>query len=279
MWVNTLKVQQLNQSSGSTTNMKIACIQMDIVWENPKENFLRAARLIKSAARKGATCICLPELFETGVTMNSKRFAETLEGETCAFLSRQAKEHGVYVIGSFILSNENNMPYNSVVVYDNTGELITNFSKIHVFSYNNEQEGYSSGTAISSFTMDKFNIVPFICYDLRFPELFRLAVNKGANTFVIAANWPNPRKDHWITLLRARAIENQAYVIGINRVGKSPEHSFFGSSMIISPKGEIVIQGGDKEEVVIGDISLKEIAEWRQQFPALKDRVNYSQIK
>ncbi|HJX05175.1 MAG TPA: nitrilase-related carbon-nitrogen hydrolase [Candidatus Nanoarchaeia archaeon] len=218
--------------------MKVACIQLAINWENPKANYKGVETLLKEARNKGAELVCLPELFSTGVTMNSKKFAEKENGKTCKFLSEQAKKNKTYLLGSFIEYNNDSLPYNAVVVFDKNGKLICKYHKNHVFTYGNEDKAYSNGEGITYFNLADFCICPFICYDLRFPELFRAVVEKEAkaNVFIIPANWPNPRKEHWVTLLKARAIENQAYVIGINRAGNSPELSFFGSSMIISPK-------------------------------------------
>jgi len=252
--------------------MKIACIQLNIKWEDATSNFVRVRELIKKAKDGGAKLICLPELFSTGVTENSLKFSEGIDGRTSSFLSEQAKKNKVYLVGSFIEKAENNLPKNTVAVYNHKGRLIGKYEKIHLFTNNNEDEFYSAGDKLVNFRLEDFNIFPFICYDLRFPEIFRAAVEKGANVFLVMANWPNPRKEHWITLLKARAIENQSYVVGVNRVGKSPKLSFFGSSMIISPKGEIITEAGDKEEILIGEIKSDLTEEWRKSFNSLKDR-------
>jgi len=256
--------------------MKIACIQLDIKWEDIKNNLSRTKAYIKEARTKGAELICLPELFSTGVTTDSSKFAENLNGQIYNFLSEQAKRNEVYILGSFIECNGNKLPKNTAVVFNPQGLFVGKYNKNHVFTYNNEDKSYSTGNDLLIFKLKDFNICPFICYDLRFPEIFRIAVDKGANVFIILANWPNPRKDHWITLLKARAIENQAYVIGINRVGSSPTLSFFGNSMILSPKGQIIGRLGNKEEILIGEINIDSLNEWRNSFYSLGDRrINY----
>lgn len=252
--------------------MKIACIQLSIKWENPKSNFNNAKILIKEAKDKGAEFIFLPELFSTGVTMNSSKFAESINGKTCKFLSEQASSNNIFLLGTFIEKNSKNLPKNSLVIFNPQGNLIGKYSKLHIFSFGGEKKSYSNGDDLTIIKINEFKFAPFICYDLRFPEIFRIAVGKGANVFVLPSNWPNPRKEHWTTLLRARAIENESYVIGINRVGTAPNLTFFGSSMIISPKGEIIAQADDKERVLIGDININEVNQWRKSFGALKDR-------
>ena len=218
----------------------------------------------------------MPELFSTGVTLDSKKFEETIDGKTCLFLSRVAKENKIYLLGGFIekkeKENKDDLPFNSAVVYNPKGELIAKYNKNHVFTLGDEHKAYSNGSGISVFKLKDFDTSLFICYDLRFPEIFRIATSKGANLLIVHANWPNPRKDHWKTLLKARAIENQAYVIGINRVGESPGLTFFGGSMVVSPKGEIVKELSDKESVLECEIDFNELKEFRESFPALKDR-------
>ncbi|MCX7049441.1 MAG: carbon-nitrogen family hydrolase [Candidatus Sumerlaeota bacterium] len=162
--------------------------------------------------------------------------------------------------------------FNTSGVWGAEGRLMGVYHKNHVFTYGGEHIAYSSGDEAPIFRVGKFAMGLFICYDLRFPEMFRAAVACGADLFVIPANWPNPRKDHWLTLLKARAIENQAYVIGVNRTGASPSHSYFGASLVVSPRGEVLAQAGEGEELLLADIHPEEVTSWRNEFPALKDR-------
>ena len=237
--------------------MKVACIQTDIKVGDFDYNISKAKQFISEAATKGAKLICLPELFATGVTLKTNNLEENNPGRTCEFLSKQAKEKKVYLLSSFIEKNNSNLPKNTMVVFNPEGLLVAKYSKNHVFTFGKENESYSNGEGVVSFSLDDFNVSTMICYDLRFPELFRIATDNKVNAFIVIANWPNPRKEHWRTLLKARAIENQAFVIGINRVGHSEEFSFFGSSMIISPKGEILMEADDKEGVFLEDIDIK----------------------
>lgn len=250
--------------------MKVACVQLDIKWEEPKSNFNKAKILIKEAKNKGAEFVCLPELFSTGVTFNSLKFAEKSNGETCKFLSEQASSNRIHLLGTFIERNKN-LPTNSLAIFNPQGKMIGKYSKAHLFTFGGEKKRYSEGDDLIVTKINDFKVAPFICYDLRFPEIFRIAVSKGANVFVVPANWPNPRKEHWITLLKARAIENESFVIGINRVGNAPNLTFFGASIAISPKGEVIAQADDKERVLIADININDLNHWRKSFGSIKD--------
>ena len=134
-----------------------------------------------------------------------------------------------------------------------------------------EARCYSAGCEIKTFRWGEFTVCPFICYDLRFPEIFRIAVRRGANLFLVIANWPLPREGHWATLLEARAIENLAYVVGINRAGNDPKYVYFGRSRIIDPHGKVIAEAGREETVITADVDIATVEAWRKDFPALSD--------
>ena len=138
---------------------------------------------------------------------------------------------------------------NEAVVFNPEGKLICRYAKIHPFSFGGESKHYAPGTEIVSFQWHDFVAAPFICYDLRFPEVFRIATRRGAHLIAVIANWPAKRVSHWVALLQALAIENQAYVVGVNRVGNDPKLGYPGRSLIVDPQGEIVAEGSDREFV------------------------------
>ena len=251
--------------------MKIACLQLNIIWENKQENFNKVEKLISEAVNKGAELVCLPELFSTGFTMNSDKFAEKISGATSRFLQGQAKEHKIYLIGGLI-ENTEDWPKNTCIVLNQKGELISKYHNIHPFSLDKEDENYGKGSKISFFEIDNIKASTFICYDLRFPELFSVATEKGAKIIFVIANWPSSRKEHWKILLRARAIEDQIFIVGVNRVGSSPIGNYSGDSVIIDPLGEVIAQGSNLEEVVIGEIETRQVDEIRKDFPFFEDR-------
>ncbi len=253
--------------------MKIACLQIDTVWENKTENFSKVEKLTREAAAQECALVCLPELFSTGFTMNSERFAEEIPGNTTHFLEELAEKHRIYIIGSLIEKRRNNQrPKNSCVVYNKEGRQIAKYNKIHLFSYDEEDKHYSQGSSIPIFSIGHIKASMFICYDLRFPELFIEASVRGAKIIFVPANWPSTRLEHWQTLLKARAIENQIYIVGVNRTGRSPTLDYPGSSMIVGPFGGIVAQGSKREEIVVGEIQEEEVDRIRTSFPFFKDR-------
>lgn len=252
--------------------MKIALLQLDIAWENKRANFRRVSKLATNAAREGAGLVCLPELFATGYTMNPGPFAEPLDGETPAFLSGLAREHGVSVVGSFIEKTEGK-PRNSAIVFDGDGEMIGHYSKIHLPSFYREQEFYAPGDRVEEFTIGGVPLGILICYDLRFPEIFRKVTDRGVKGIFVIANWPSARVEHWDLLLRARAIENQLFVMGLNRAGSSPIGEYPGHSAVIDPFGRIVASAPeDREEGLLADVDFTLADEVRDKFPVLKDR-------
>jgi omega-amidase len=253
--------------------MKISLIQLGIEWEDPDKNKKTAAGLIRKAAKEGADLVCLPELFSTGVTLDSIKFAEKERGETCGFLSQLAELHGIYLVGSFIEVNGRKHPYNASITYGPEGGRISKSRKIHLFTHGGEDKGYSFGKpTVTIFNAGGFTICPIICYDLRFPAIFQAALGKGANLFIVQANWPTGRRTHWETLLAARAIECQSYVAGVNQVGKSPRNEFFGGSKMIDPMGEIISEASDRQEVITVSISSDSVGDYRGKYPFQNER-------
>lgn len=253
--------------------MKIACLQTDIIWENKNENFDKVERLISEAVKQGCDCVCLPELFATGFTMNSDTLAEEVPGTTSNFLMHQAKKNGICIIGTLAeKGTQKEKPKNVCIVINQTGELIFKYNKIHLFTLDREDVHYSKGSSLSTFYIGETRAAIFICYDLRFPELFSTAAEKGVKVIFVPANWPSMRKEHWKLLLIARAIENQVYVVGVNRAGKSPSYDYHGNSMIINPLGKIIAEGTNSEEIVFGDVKAEEVDNIRKDLPFFKDR-------
>ncbi|MGE5611551.1 MAG: nitrilase-related carbon-nitrogen hydrolase [Bacillota bacterium] len=160
---------------------------------------------------------------------------------------------------------------NEAVVFSPEGEEVACYQKIHPFTFGGEANHYAAGSEIVTFRWGAFTVCPFVCYDLRFPEVFRLAVRRGADLFAVIANWPASREHHWLTLLQARAIENQAYVVGVNRCGRGNVLAYSGRSVIIDPRGRIVADAGNGEGVVHAAVDAESLRNYREAFPALRD--------
>ena len=205
--------------------------------------------------------------------MNSKTLAERPIGKTAKFLSGLAKKYDAYVLGSCIRKSSGE-PQNTAIVFNETGRQILCYAKIHLPSFTKENKHYKRGHKIAIFELNKKKIGIAICYDLRFPELFRKLADQNVQCTVVIASWPIDRIDHWDNLLKTRAIDNQMYIIGVNRVGKSPIGNYPGHSSVIDPTGKIIISGEtDKEDVVICDIDFDLVAKSRKNFTFLKDKV------
>jgi omega-amidase len=251
--------------------MKLYCCQTDIKWENKEANHERARKLLAAAAPERRSLVLLPEMFATGFSMNVGAIDDTPSAATAKFLAQLARDFGVYVVGGLVTAAPDSQGYNQAAVFDPAGRELARYTKMQPFSLGAETKHYHAGTEPAFFAWEDLRVSPFICYDLRFPELFRAAVRQDAQLFTVIANWPVTRIQHWITLLQARAIENQAYVAGVNRCGTDPKYKYNGRSVIIDPHGTILADAGDGERVISADIDPAVVTNWRAEFPALRD--------
>jgi len=250
--------------------MKIAGIQTDIAWEDPPENFRRVREMARDAADRGARLLVLPEMFATGFSMDAA-LVSGFSTETRSFLSGLARELGVFVLGG-CGEPADPRPANACSVFEPGGEEILHYRKIHPFSMAGEDVHYLAGDSVATVEVEGVRVTPQICYDLRFPEPFRAAA-ADTDLFCVVANWPEPRRRHWSLLLRARAIENQAYVLGVNRVGSGDGLVYTGDSALLDPMGDLV-EGSEPSRpgIVLADVSGDEVARIRSRFGFLNDR-------
>jgi omega-amidase len=251
--------------------MKIYCFQMDIVWEDKKANFAKVKSALTEAKPPAGSLVVLPEMFATGFSMNIPALREDEKGETERFLADLARERGVFMMGGLVRDAGQDHGFNQSVTYSPEGELLGRYTKIQPFSLGGENEHYIAGDKVVLLDWNKFKVAPFVCYDLRFPEIFRVAARRGAHLQVIIANWPAKRAHHFVALARARAIENQCYVAALNRCGTDPYHEYNGQSMIFDPSGDALTQAGEQEGFISADLNLATIESLRQGLPFLKD--------
>lgn len=249
--------------------MKIGLVQYNPVWENKEENKRKLDGLLQ-ASRENYSLLIFPEMTLTGFTMNSEAFAEEEGGNSCQYFSEIARRHKSEVIAGFIEKTDSKI-YNSLVHYGLDGTLKSKYRKIHPFSFSGENIHYTRGEKPVISSTDEWKIGLSICYDLRFPELFRTYAKERAELMVVIANWPVKRIEHWKALLKARAIENQCYVAAVNRVGTDPGNEYNGFSSIISPLGEELVAVADKEMISGTDISLDGLMDVRKRLPFLND--------
>lgn len=252
--------------------MKVYAVQFNIVWEDKPANFAKVRDLLADARPEPGSLIVLPEMFATGFSMNAAAISEGPGGETAAFLAGLAEEYRSFVLGGVTTKSDDGAYRNESLLFNASGVEIARYAKMQPFTLGGEKDAYTAGESPVVVEVDGFQIAPFICYDLRFPEIFRLALGQGAEVFPVIASWPEKRIGHWVSLLVARAIENQAYVIGVNRCGTDLYHRYVGRTLIIGPDGAILADAGDGEGIISATMDRETLLEYRQLLPFLNDR-------
>ena len=251
--------------------MRFAVVQHDIVWEDRTANFARLAPQVARAAGAGAEFVLLSETFSTGFSM-TPGIGEPEGGPSAQFLQAQAAEHGVWMAGSCPeVAPDGELPYNSLVLAGPDG-TVHRYRKLHPFTHGGEHERFRAGEKPVTVEVGGLRVTPFVCYDLRFADVFWHAA-LDTDVYLVTANWPAARRLHWQTLLQARAIENQAYVVGCNRVGTAgdgTEHT--GDSRIVSPMGELLATAAGVETVLVADVDPAEVTATRERLRFLADR-------
>ncbi len=255
--------------------MRIAAVQHDIIWNDREANFARLAPTIATAAAGGARLVLLTETFSTGFAVDNPNLGEPEGGPSSQFLMAQAAEHGAWVCGSCpeIPAGSDagdTRPANSFVLAGPDG-TVHRYHKIHPFTYGGEDRYFRAGEKLVQVEIEGVRVSPLVCYDLRFAdEFWQLALT--TDVYLLPANWPEPRRNHWMSLLQARAIENQAYVVGCNRVGEGGGLKYVGDSRIVDPLGELLATGSQAETILFADIEPATVAATRDRFRFLQDR-------
>lgn len=251
--------------------MRVAAIQSDIAWEDPAENFARCRQWIARAAAADARVVVLPEMFAYGFSMATERIREPEGGASAEFLLRAAADHGLWVMGSAPeLAPNADKPRNTLLVASPGGALCR-YHKIHPFTFASEDDHYDAGDQLVTVDIEGVRCSLFICYDLRFANEFWVRA-PHTDCYIVVANWPQKRREHWTTLLRARALENQAYVVGVNRVGRGGGLDYSGDTRIFDPWGEALGAAAHAETMVLAEVDPQVVADARSKFPVLADR-------
>ena len=251
--------------------MRLALAQTEPLWENKEGNFRAALGFLEQAREKGADMILFPEMSMTGFSMHPEKIGETREDSvTLRFFQEQAGKYGLHIGIGYV---EYCLPksYNRYAIISPSGEILADYRKIHPFTFGTEAVHYAGGSSLAFCQVKEFTVSPLICYDLRFPELFEIA-SERAELIVVPANWPSDRREHFMTLLKARAIEDQCFVAGVNRVGHARTLSYSGDSMIVDPFGRVLAEAGDGERLITADLDLEILRQYRKEFPARTDR-------
>ncbi|MBR1567599.1 MAG: carbon-nitrogen family hydrolase [Lachnospiraceae bacterium] len=254
--------------------MKVALTQMDIVWEDPERNRTTCATLVQQAADASCDLIIFPEMTLTGFTMSPEHF---YPNDDIGFFRSLASQHTITIAFGYIAKED--AFQNRLAIIDAQGNLLMDYAKLHPFTYGEETVHYTGGSRVQSVTWGQ-SIVPnsfmigisgFICYDLRFPEIFQIA-SKQATIILLIANWPESRIDHWYTLLKARAIENQCYMLGVNRVGDGNGIHYIPSSAAYDPYGKLLTPEHCADSILYAEIDPAVALSYRESFPLKADR-------
>lgn len=247
--------------------------QMDVKLGDPAANWATVQQMTAEAARRGSDVVLFPELWSTGYDLeNAAQYATGTDAGIFAQTAVLARTHNIAILGSCLSDLGGGRVGNTAVWIDKDGTVQATYSKMHLFRLMDEDQFLTPGSVATAVATPAGQAGLSICYDLRFPELFRHYALRGVNVVYIPAEWPHPRLAHWHTLLRARAIENQMFVVACNRVGESKGTQFFGHSAIIDPWGETIIAGGENQMLLTAKIDPALVADVRRRIPVFADR-------
>ncbi|MBX3357718.1 MAG: hypothetical protein KF745_04745 [Phycisphaeraceae bacterium] len=262
------------------THTRAHLVQFDISWENKQANYAKVRTLLESSGIAPGDLVVLPELFDTGFSLNLNITADS-DGRTLAFLRELSAGLRITLQGARTVIGSDGRGRNRATITGPDGAVLAEYDKVHPFTFGREAEFFTGGDEVITFpwtpapagpVADSTIICPAICYDLRFPELFRIGLARGAEIFTIGANWPAARAEHRRALCIARAIENQACVLAVNRIGSDPNLAYAGGTLVVGPKGEVVAEMGEEQGVLSVDLDLAALRQWRATFPAWRDR-------
>ncbi len=252
--------------------LTLSLAQMQIALGDPAANLQKADAWAAEAKRRGSDIIIFPEMWTTGCDWPNIKTLATEQESVVSSVAELARKHNIWVNGSMLTLDENDQPTNTSILFDPSGEQAGLYRKIHLFGVMDEDQYLAPGQHLTTVETPWGQNGLSICYDLRFTEMFRSYALGGVNIVYVPAEWPHPRLAHWQTLLRARAIENQMYMVGVNAVGSDGTYTFFGHSAIIDPWGNTIIEGGEVEVLLTVTIDITKVAEVRQKIPVFKDR-------
>lgn len=252
--------------------MHIHLCQHRLIAGSASANRERVRELVLAQPLAKPGLLMLPEIFSTGVLpADEASTLKTIGAADRAFLAALAKDSGLWVLGATADGVPGSL-HNLSLLYDDQGKPRAAYRKMHPFSFAGEHLTFAAGQEVVVAEALGFQTQLSLCYDLRFPELYRAGVDQGAELITVQANWPVNRQMHWDILLRARAIENQAFVAGVNCVGQIGQAKCAGGSMVVSPRGDVLVQAGEDEGIFSAFLDADMLRSWRRAFPALRDR-------
>lgn len=270
-WPPAAQLNPLKLPLGSEATMQVVSVQMDMMWQDKVANHAKPAQLLQGIAVEPGSLILLPEMFATGFCMDVNVTAQSSARESEQVLKDIAKQYDSAVLGGVVGEIDGHAATNEAVAFGPDGGELVRYYKQQPFSMSGEGKKYRRGDSHQIFEWQGVKIAPFVCYDLRFPELFRPAVRDGAEMLAVIACWPQRRSEHWVRLLQARAIENLAAVVGVNRCGEEPGLTFDGRSTAFDHMGNQLFEADAREQVVTTEFDFEAVRLWRETFPALRD--------
>jgi omega-amidase len=251
----------------------LALAQMAIAVGEPAANRETARSFASEAAALGAGLLVLPELWLTGYDLDcAVDHAAPLDSGPFAFMAGLAQKHQMHVLGTALEANPHGRPFNTAALYGPGAELVGAYRKVHLIPLMGEPAHMTAGDALPVFDLPWGRVALAICYDLRFPELWRRYTGARVQVILIPAEWPQRRVEHWRLLLRARAVENQLFVAGCNRAGAGSDGEFGGYSAAVDPWGQVLVEGGEDPGLLVATLDLDEVARTRRRFPFLQDQ-------
>ncbi len=246
---------------------------MDVVFGNPAKNLEKVHQFVELAAKQGSDILVLPELWSTGYDLEqASQYATSIDKGIFAETAVLARNYHIQIVGSCLSTLTEDKFGNTAVFIDNDGKILADYSKVHLFQLMDEHHFLTAGETLSIVETHWGQAGLAICYDLRFPELFRQYALAGCVLTFLPAEWPHPRLEHWQTLLRARAIENQMFMVACNRVGNDKKSHFCGHSCLIDPWGKVLVEAGEEEGIFSAEIDLASVTAVRQTIPIFQDR-------
>lgn len=253
--------------------LNISLVQHSIKEGKIEENLKTVRNIVTDFSSKDLDLLVFPELFLTGYPYSrfKESASEIRKSPEMDFLTKLAEKSGVWITGGSFIEKQNDSYFNTMPLIDPKGKIVDTYRKIHLFSPMEEDKYFTPGNLLKTVKTDFGTIGLSLCYDIRFPEMFRLMSMQGAEIIIVAAEFPEPRLDHWLTLLKARAIENQLYIVAVNRCKGNRLYNFLGNSVIIDPWGEILVNAEKEEGIFSHEIDLSFVHEVRSRIPSFQD--------
>lgn len=253
--------------------MRVALAQLDIQFGDPDANYQQVEVAIQRAAEQTVDVIVLPEMWNTGYALTRLNVVADDDGQrTRQLLSKLARRFRVNIVGGSVAVARDGHYYNEMLVIDRHGQLVSQYDKVHRFGLMAEDRYITAGATENVFELDDVAAMGVICYDIRFPEWLRKQAAQGPRVIFVSAEWPTQRQMQWRLLLQARAIENQAFVVAVNRVGSDPDNQFGGQSLVINPLGDLLAIGGAHPQLITATLDLAQVERVRGQIPVFEDR-------